>query len=81
LMLGIEIVNPESRDSFGRALGDRTLALQVQAECFRRGLMIELGGRHGAVVRLLPPLVITADQVESVCDIIGDSFRTVTGRV
>jgi diaminobutyrate-2-oxoglutarate transaminase len=81
LMWGIEIVNPESRDSFGRPLGDRALALRVQAECFRRGLMIELGGRHGAVVRLLPPLVITADQVERVCDIIASSFQAVTGRV
>ena len=74
-MLGIEIVNPHSRDSFGRPLGDRQTALRVQAECFRRGLMIELGGRHGAVVRLLPPLTITAEQVEAVCDILSDVFK------
>ncbi|HEY6342722.1 MAG TPA: diaminobutyrate--2-oxoglutarate transaminase [Bryobacteraceae bacterium] len=75
LMLGIEIVNPESRDFLGRPLGDRTLALRVQAECFRRGLMVELGGRHGAVVRLLPPLIITAEQVDAVCAILADSFQ------
>jgi len=74
LMLGIEIVDPDSRDSFGRPLGDRQMALRVQAECFRRGLMIELGGRHGAVVRLLPPLIITPEQVEAVCDILSDAF-------
>jgi diaminobutyrate-2-oxoglutarate transaminase len=43
--------------------------------------MIELGGRHSAVARLLPPLVITADQVESVCDIIATSFQAVAARV
>jgi diaminobutyrate-2-oxoglutarate transaminase len=75
LMLGIEIVDPETLDTFGRPLGDRKLALRVQAECFRRGLMIELGGRHGAVVRLLPPLNITAEQVEAVCEILVDAFR------
>ncbi|HEY7335856.1 MAG TPA: aminotransferase class III-fold pyridoxal phosphate-dependent enzyme [Bryobacteraceae bacterium] len=75
LMLGIEIVDPASRDCFGRPLGDRELARQVQAECFRRGLMIELGGRNGAVVRLLPPLIITSEQVEAVCNTIAKSFE------
>ncbi|MNP87172.1 Diaminobutyrate--2-oxoglutarate aminotransferase [compost metagenome] len=38
----------------------------VQRECLKRGLILELGGRQGAVVRFLPPLVITAEQVDEV---------------
>jgi diaminobutyrate-2-oxoglutarate transaminase len=73
LMLGVEIVDPEKRDSFDRPLGDRDTALRIQAECFRRGLIVELGGRHGAVVRLLPPLIITAEQADRVCDVLASA--------
>jgi len=38
----------------------------VQRECLKRGLILELGGRHGAVVRFLPPLIISAQQVDEV---------------
>jgi diaminobutyrate-2-oxoglutarate transaminase len=34
-------------------------------------LILELGGRHGSVVRFLPPLVITAVEVDLVADIFG----------
>ena len=71
LMLGVEIVNVAERDSLDRPLGDRALALRIQAECFRRGLIVELGGRYGAVIRLLPPLVITGEQAHRVCDILS----------
>jgi diaminobutyrate-2-oxoglutarate transaminase len=42
----------------------------LQAACFKAGLVVELGGRNGAVVRLLPPLTITAEQVEAVCNVL-----------
>ncbi|HCT8835437.1 TPA: diaminobutyrate--2-oxoglutarate transaminase, partial [Pseudomonas aeruginosa] len=38
----------------------------VQRECLRRGLILELGGRHGSVVRFLPPLIIGAEQIDEV---------------
>lgn len=76
LMLGIEIVNPETRDRFNRPLGDGVLARRIQAECFRRGLIVELGGRNSAVMRLLPPLIITAEHVDAVCQIIIEAVQT-----
>jgi len=51
------------------------LASAVQAECLRRGLIIELGGRNGSVVRFLPPLIITARQIDRVFDIFSASLR------
>ncbi|WNF01730.1 diaminobutyrate--2-oxoglutarate transaminase family protein [Streptomyces luomodiensis] len=50
------------------------LAAAVQQECLRRGLIVELGGRHGGVIRLLPPLTITDEQAEAVLDRLADAL-------
>ncbi|MFV3382831.1 aspartate aminotransferase family protein [Pseudomonas sp. NY15354] len=69
LMLGVELVDPDGAvDALGHAPANGTLAPNVQRECLRRGLILELGGRHGAVVRFLPPLIITAEQIDDVAD-------------
>ncbi|MFI7502589.1 diaminobutyrate--2-oxoglutarate transaminase family protein [Streptomyces sp. NPDC049687] len=51
------------------------LALAVQRECLRRGLIVELGGRHASVVRLLPPLTITDEQAAAVLDRLADAIE------
>lgn len=71
LMLGLEIVDPEQCDRAGRATGNPVLAGKIQAECFKRGLIVELGGRQGAVVRLLPPLIVDDRQVDAICDVLS----------
>ncbi|MFF3500030.1 diaminobutyrate--2-oxoglutarate transaminase family protein [Streptomyces sp. NPDC003247] len=53
------------------------LAVAVQRECLRRGLIVELGGRHGSVVRLLPPLTITDEQAAAVLDRLADAMEAV----
>ncbi|MET7730833.1 diaminobutyrate--2-oxoglutarate transaminase family protein [Streptomyces sp. NPDC005402] len=53
------------------------LATAVQRECLRRGLIVELGGRHASVVRLLPPLTITDEQVTAVLDRLADAVAAV----
>lgn len=69
LMLGVELVNVEGPlDTLGHPPADGALARRVQQECLKRGLILELGGRHGAVVRFLPPLIITAAQVDEVVE-------------
>ncbi|MFB4393666.1 MULTISPECIES: aspartate aminotransferase family protein [unclassified Pseudomonas] len=69
LMLGVELIDPSGkRDALGHPLASRELAPKVQRECLKRGLILELGGRHGAVVRFLPPLIISAEQVDEVAD-------------
>ncbi|WP_263143474.1 aspartate aminotransferase family protein [Pseudomonas sp. RIT-PI-AD] len=67
LMLGVEIVDPRGvADALGHPPGDGKLASAIQHECLRRGLILELGGRHGCVVRFLPPLVISAEEIDDV---------------
>ncbi|MCO8162811.1 aspartate aminotransferase family protein [Pseudomonas sp. 21LCFQ010] len=67
LMLGVELVDPDGKpDAQGHAPHNGALASRVQRECLKRGLILELGGRHGSVVRFLPPLIISAEQVDQV---------------
>jgi diaminobutyrate-2-oxoglutarate transaminase len=76
LMLGIEIVDPAAApDPLGARVAAPALAKRVRAECLARGLIVELGGRHGAVVRLLPPLTLTDAEAGQALDIIGAALR------
>ncbi|MFE9045795.1 diaminobutyrate--2-oxoglutarate transaminase family protein [Streptomyces sp. NPDC007818] len=75
LMLGVELVDP------GAAAPDDlappaapALARAVRRECLARGLIVELGGRHSAVVRLLPPLTLTDEQATAVLDRFADAL-------
>jgi diaminobutyrate-2-oxoglutarate transaminase len=69
LMLGVEIVDTEAEpDAHGALPAAPHLAARIQREALNRGLIMELGGRHGSVVRLLPPLTITDEQAEAVLD-------------
>ena len=69
-MLGLEIVDPEHSDRAGRAVANSALAAKIQSECFKRGLIVELGGRRSAVIRLLPPLIVDDRQVDAICDVL-----------
>lgn len=74
LMLGLEVVEPTGApDAVGARPAAPALAQRVRAECLARGLIVELGGRHDAVVRLLPPLVISDAEVASVLDRLADA--------
>lgn len=64
LMLGLELIEPTANTPEPAAAPDR--ARVVRQECLDRGLIVELGGRHDSVVRILPPLTITDVEVESV---------------
>ncbi|MFI6004733.1 diaminobutyrate--2-oxoglutarate transaminase family protein [Streptomyces sp. NPDC051366] len=68
LMTGVELVDPET----GTAAQD--LAAAVRQECLNRGLIVELGGRHSSVVRLLPPLTLTDEQASAVLDRLADAI-------
>ncbi|MFB6564007.1 MULTISPECIES: diaminobutyrate--2-oxoglutarate transaminase family protein [unclassified Streptomyces] len=74
LMIGIELVDPDT----GAAAP--SLAAAVRQECLDRGLIVELGGRHGAVVRLLPPLTLTDEQAAAVLDRLADAIPAAARR-
>ena len=46
----------------------------MQARALRSGLIVELGGRDDCVVRMLPPLNVTAEVVDIACTILLDSL-------
>ena len=64
LLIGIEIVDPETGVADGKA------AAQVQRRALEQGLIIELGGRDDAVVRLLPPLNVSRDTLDDALEIL-----------
>jgi diaminobutyrate-2-oxoglutarate transaminase len=81
LMLGMEITDPGFMDEMERPKGNGELARRLQAACFAEGLMVELGGRHGAVMRLLPPLNVKAAQVDAICGVISRACQMVERQV
>ncbi|MFW9265797.1 diaminobutyrate--2-oxoglutarate transaminase [Pseudomonas sp. D2-30] len=70
LMVGVEVVSDTPSDSRVPP-ADTALAQAIQRQCLRLGVILELGGRHGAVVRFLPPLIIQADEI----DVLVELFR------
>nr|WTA00662.1 diaminobutyrate--2-oxoglutarate transaminase family protein [Streptomyces sp. NBC_00857] len=71
LMIGVELVAPATGDPAPPA---PALAAAVRRECLSRGLIVELGGRQGSVVRLLPPLTLTDEQAVAVLDRFADAL-------
>ncbi|WP_374196172.1 diaminobutyrate--2-oxoglutarate transaminase family protein [Streptomyces sp. ISL-21] len=74
LMLGVELVDPDT----GAAAP--VFAAAVRQECLARGLIVELGGRHSTVVRLLPPLTLTDEQATAVLDRLADAIPAAARR-
>lgn len=82
LMIGVEIVNPEApADERGYYPASPQLAQQIQAECLHRGLIIEIGGRFGSVVRFLPPLIVTTEQIDSISEIFQAAVKAAETQV
>lgn len=76
LMIGVEVVNPvDPPDALGVYPPDRKLACRIQTECMKRGLIVELGGRQGSVVRFLPSLIVTANEIDRIGTIFAEAVR------
>lgn len=76
LMIGVEIVDAHGeRDRLGHIAAAPRLAAQIQQECLRRGLVLEVGGRHAAVIRFLPPLIVTEEQLDDIADRFSEAVR------
>ena len=71
LMLALEFVKPGEGD--GR-VPDPDLAKRVQAEALARKLIVLTAGTYVNVVRIVPPLVTTADEVELALRILDESL-------
>jgi diaminobutyrate-2-oxoglutarate transaminase len=75
LMCAIEIVKGGEFDKLGRPVSDQPRAAAIQRAALERGLIIEKGGRKGAVLRFLPPLIISATQIDFVAKTIKTAIE------
>lgn len=81
LMLGVEIVDPKGElDALGNRPLDGARARALQRACLQRGLILEVGGRHSATLRFLPPLIIRAEEVDVVAERFAGAVGEVEGR-
>lgn len=75
LMIGVEFVDPQRCDHDGLPWPDGALAGAVQRTLLELGVLVEIGGRDGAVVRLLPPLIVEPAQIERIALAFGSAVR------
>ena len=61
------------------AFGVENPAVRIERACFARGLVIEVAGRKDEVLKILPPLVTTAQQLRDGMDIIREATIEVLG--
>jgi len=72
-MIGIEFVadlhskkpNPEFVRTF-------------KQNCLRKGLLFEVGGHHGNVVRLVPPLIVTEKMIDNAVSVMKSALLEMT---
>ncbi len=69
LMLAIELVQPGSKKEPNPQAAMALLNLSLE-----RGLLAYMAGTHGQVVRFIPPLIVTADQIDQALNILNDSL-------
>ncbi|WP_070967680.1 pyridoxal phosphate-dependent class III aminotransferase [Vibrio sonorensis] len=75
LMLGVEIKKPGTElNKFGEPMPDGQLTLAIQRAALERGLMVEKGGRDGSVIRFLPPLIISFEQIDFALRVIEEAM-------
>lgn len=69
-MIGIEFVkDPVTKEPYKDAVS------AINAECFKQGLLVIGAGIFGNVVRFLPPLVLTNEQLTQAMDIFESAVR------
>src|SRR6476469_2423759 len=71
LMVAIEFVKPGEGD--GRT-PDPALTKRVQQECFARHLLLLTAGTYVNVIRIIPPLVTTAEEVDQALVTIAEAL-------
>lgn len=72
LMFGVEIVRDQKTKEPAP-----DLAKKVRKYAHQRGVMIEVGGHHGNVARLLPPLIIPENLAMKGVEIIGQVIKDI----
>lgn len=63
----------------GVVFPDHSIASKVAAESFDNGLLVETSGSEDEVLKIMPPLTITAEELQRGLTVLGNAVRTVTG--
>ncbi|RQW63457.1 pyridoxal phosphate-dependent class III aminotransferase [Vibrio viridaestus] len=80
LMLGVEIKDPAGElNKFGEPKADGALTLRIQRAALERGLMVEKGGREGSVIRFLPPVIISFEQIDFALRVLEEAILVAGG--
>jgi 4-aminobutyrate aminotransferase len=74
LMLAIEFVRPNSNKT-----PDPELAMNLLNAMLDQGLVAYMAGTFGQVVRFIPPLIVTADQIDEALGIIDAGLTKLVG--
>ncbi len=68
LMIGIELQVPETGKPNGSAV------MEVLDECLKRGVLFYLCGNSGEVIRMIPPLTISKEQIDTGIDVLNHAL-------
>lgn len=74
LMLAMEFVHPNSNKA-----PDAELAMNLLNAMLEQGLVAYMAGTFGQVVRFIPPLIVTADQIDEALGIIESGLTKLIG--
>ncbi|WP_223590518.1 aspartate aminotransferase family protein [Neobacillus bataviensis] len=68
LMIGIEIIDPKTGDPDGKAL------LKILDLALEKGVLFYLCGNHSEVIRMIPPLIVTKEQIDEGLKILDEAL-------
>ena len=69
LMIGVEFIKPETGDY------NTELVTKLRVKALEKGLVLISCGDHDQVIRMIPPLMITKEEVKKGLDIFVDALR------
>ena len=72
LMIGIELVKDKDKTPAPEE------AREIRKLCRQTGVLVGVGGVFGNIVRLQPPLVLTAEEAQKVLDVLEKSLATLS---
>jgi 4-aminobutyrate aminotransferase-like enzyme len=71
-MIGVELVKDEKLTPASAE------AEAIRDACFRRNVLVGVGGVNGNVIRFQPPLIITRQQIDHALGVFSEALQEVT---